>query len=156
MDTATSGLKAAAIHITTNVPGKNPYVINLTGRALSFVEDTDGDGMNDASELLLSPLGFNWQLGQPELVQGLFINANSVGLYTPSQIQALNVETSLLIRDAATGQFTIDIGLEKSNNLQDFTAFPFLAPQTSIQPNGKIRFEFTLPDNAAFLRLQKQ
>jgi len=36
--------KQAIIHIANNVPGRNPYDINLTGQSLSFTTDTDGDG----------------------------------------------------------------------------------------------------------------
>ena len=65
---ATSGTKTAAIHIANNVAGKNPYDINLTGQAYSFTQDTDGDGLNDASEYQMAALGFDWQVSQPALV----------------------------------------------------------------------------------------
>lgn len=123
---------------------------------LSFSNDTDGDGMNDASEVQMSTLGFNWQVGQAALVSTYKSSANGAGYFTPAQVQALNVGATLLARDAASGQFTLDLGLEKSTDLQTFTLFPFLAPQTSVQPNGHLRFQFTVPDNAAFFRIERK
>jgi hypothetical protein len=37
----------------------------LTAQALSPSEDTDGDGLNDAAELLLAALGCDWQGASP-------------------------------------------------------------------------------------------
>ena len=152
---ATAGLKTATLTIPSD-DASTPYVISLSGRGLSTTTDTDGDGLSDAAEFNLASLGFDWQVSQPAQVSTYFANANSAGLYTTSQVQTLNVGTPLLQRDAATGQFTLELGLEKSNDLQTFTPFPFLAPQTSVQPNGKLHFQFTTPDNAAFFRLKAQ
>jgi len=150
------GAYSAVLHIANNVPGKHPYDINLTGKVLLFTTDTDGDGMNDASEFQMAALGFDWQVSQPALVAALFANAGGAGLFTASQVQTLNPGTRLLTRNAATGQFTLEIGMEKSADLTTFTPFPFLAPQTTIRPDGKLEFLFTVPDNAAFFRLQPQ
>ena len=49
---ATTGLKTATLSIPSNDPDESPYVINLTGRGLSFTTDTDGDGMSDGEEIL--------------------------------------------------------------------------------------------------------
>lgn len=130
--------------------------MNLSGRGLSSTTDTDGDGMSDAADYNLASFGFDWQASQPVQVGTYFANANSAGLYTTSQVQALNVGTPLLTRNAATGQFTLELRIEKSIDLQTFTLFPFLAPQTSVQPNGRLQFQFTTPDNAAFFGLKAQ
>lgn len=148
------GTKTAALQIASNDTGQNPFVINLTGLALSYGTDTDGDGLSDAAELRLAALGFDWQAAQPALVAALFANANAAGLYTTAQVQALNVGTPLLSRDIVTGEFTLRLGLKKSTDLQSFTAFPFTAPGTTINGNGEVEYRFTLPGNAAFLRLQ--
>jgi hypothetical protein len=149
--------KSATIHIANNVPGRNPYDINLTGQSLSFMTDTDGDGLNDAAELLMSPLGFNWQVSQPSLVSNLLANANGAGLYTPSQVQALNVGPPLLTRNPTNGQFKLTIGVQKTTNISlPFTPFPMNGPGTTtlIDGQGKLEFQFTVPDNAAFFRLE--
>ena len=159
---ATTGAKSAALHIANNVVGKNPYDISLIGQVLLFTADTDGDGLNDASEFQMAALGFNWlvnQGGPGGLVNALTSNLNGAGYFTPSQVQALNVGVPLIQRNATTGEFKLTIGLEKSTNLgvpNSFVPFPFIGAGTVINGEGKIEFLFTAPDNAAFFRLQSQ
>ncbi|MFZ4768177.1 MAG: choice-of-anchor D domain-containing protein, partial [Roseimicrobium sp.] len=152
------GAKAAAIHIASNVSGaKNPFDIALTGQSLSFTQDTDSDGMNDASEFQMAALGFDWQVNQSALVNTLTSNLNGAGYFTPAQVQALHVGTPLLQRDAL-GQFKLTLGVQKSTTLEpgSFTPFPMTAPQTTINGAGKLEFLFTVPENAAFFRLEAQ
>jgi uncharacterized delta-60 repeat protein len=148
-----TGIRNAALQIANNVTGKNPYIINLTGQMLSLISDTDGDGLNDASEFKMTPLGFNWQVAQTSLVSNYYSNANGAGLYTTSQVHALNVGTPLIHRNPTTGQFKLTLDLEKSTNLTTFTPFPFTAPQTTVNGQGKLEFLFTSPDDAVFFRL---
>ncbi|MBP7951578.1 MAG: choice-of-anchor D domain-containing protein [Verrucomicrobiales bacterium] len=150
----TGGVKSASLHIASNDADEAPFDIALTGRRLSFIEDGDGDGLNDASEFNLAALGFDWQLNQTALVNTYYANANGSGLYTPAQVQALHVGVPIIQRNAATGVFTLTIGVEKSTNLSTFAPFPMSAPQTRINGQGKLEFEFTVPDNAAFFRLE--
>jgi hypothetical protein len=132
------------------------FDIALTGVGLSFTNDTDGDGMNDASESQLAALGFDWQVNQTALVNTLATNANDAGFFTVAQVQALNVDMPLLQKDPTDGLFTLTIGVQKSTNLVEFTPFPMTAPQTIINGAGKLEFQFTAPDDAAFFRLQSQ
>ncbi len=158
-----SGLKSAALAIPNNDADEGPYDINLTGSGLAFTDDTDGDGLNDASEFQMAALGYNWQVNQTALVNTLFSNLNGVlpnlnasGFFTTAQVQALNVGTPLIQRNPTTGEFTLTVGVEKSPNLSSFTPFPMTLPQTTINAQGKLEFQFTVPDNAAFFRLQAQ
>ena len=84
----------------------------------------------------------------------LFNNANEAGLFTPTQLQALNVGTPLLAKDPNTGLFKLTIGVEKATQLTNFFPFPMTAPQTTINGEGKLEFQFSSPDNAAFFRLE--
>ncbi len=152
----TSGTKNAALSIVNNDSDENPFDILLTGTALSFTTDTDGDGLSDASELQMAALGFDWQTSQPALVETYFSSANGAGLFTTAQIQMLNIGTPLLQRDPVTGTFTLTIGVEKSADLNAFLPFPMTAPQTIINGAGKLEFQFTAPDAAAFFRLRVQ
>lgn len=153
---ASATAKIAALHIASNAPGsKNPFDIALTGTTLTYTTDADNDGLNDASEVNLAALGFNWQVAQPALVATYYANANGAGLYTPAQVQALNIGTPLIQR-TALGQFKLTLGVEKSTTLQpgSFQPFPMTVPQTTINGAGKLEFLFTVPDNAAFFRLE--
>jgi len=152
----TSGTKTAAIHIANNVAGKNPYDINLTGQAYSFTTDTDGDGMYDASEYQMATLGFDWQVSQPNLVNTYTSSANGAGYYSPSQLQALQIDTPLIFKDPGTGEFTLIFGLKKSADLLNYQPFPMTSPGTTLNGAGKIEFKFTMPDPAMFFRLETQ
>ena len=176
------GVKTAALSIQNNDVDKSPFDINLTGTALAFTDDTDSDGLNDASEFQMATLGYDWQVSQPALVSTLMNSATGAGLYnqtlynanrttgqndvinspnayslyTLSQLQNLNVGVPLLQRDSATGEFTLTIGVDQSTNLTNWTPLPMTAPQTIINSQGKVEFRFTTPNNAAFFRLQTQ
>lgn len=178
------GVKTAALSIPNNDADESPFDINLTAQALAFTDDTDADGLNDASEYQMAALGYDWQVSQPALVNtlmssaagaGLYnqtlynanrtagredvINApNTYGLYTLSQIQALNVGTPVIQRHPTTGVFTLTLGVEKSTTLLpgSFTPFPMTAPQTLINGAGKLEFQFSVPDNAAFFQLRAE
>ena len=114
--------------------------------------------MNDAAESQLVALGFDWQLNQSSLVSTYFANANVAGLFTPAQVQALNVGTPLIQRDPASGIFKLTISVLKSTNLTSYQAFPLntSGATTIINGSGNLEFQFTVPDNAAFFRLQSQ
>ena len=125
-----------------------------------LLTDTDGDGMNDVAEFNLSALGFDWQVSQTGLVNTLAGGAESAGYYTTAQVQALNVDVPLIQRDPGTGVFKLTLGVQKSTTLLpgSFTLFPMNTPgfTTTINGAGRLEFQFTVPDNAAFFRLQSQ
>ena len=70
----------------------------------------------------------------------------------------MNASTPLLTKDAGTGKWKLTIALQKTPNLvaTPFAAFPFTAPDTTINGQGQIEFLFTVPGNAAFFRVQAQ
>ncbi len=149
-----AGTNTATLRLASNDADENPFTILLNGVPLSFNVDGDGDGLSDASEFLMAPLGFNFQVSQTSLVNTLFNNANGAGLFTEAQLQALSVNSPLLTRDPLTGLFTLTIGIEKSTDLINFLPFPMTAPQTLINAEGRLEFQFSAPDNAAFFRLR--
>ena len=150
-----SGLKSASLSIPNNDADENPFVIHLIGTALSFNTDSDGDGMNDASEFNMAALGFNWQVSQPSLVSTYQNNANGAGYYSLSQVQALNSGTPLIQRNPTTGKFKLTMDWKKSTNLTTFTDFPAPAGSAvSINPQGNVEFEFPSADDAAFFRIE--
>lgn len=150
-----AGVKTATLQVASNAFGaKNPFDITLTARALSFTEDTDGDGMNDASEFQMSAFGFNWQLPQTGLVQTYYNAAPEAGLFTLPQLQTQFPGTPLVPRDPATGLFPLTLRVEKSTTLQpgSFGLFPVSEPPTSFS-GGNILFQFPEPDARAFFRV---
>lgn len=140
------GTRSAALHISSNDADENPYDIALSGTGLSSTLDTDGDGLNDAAEFQMEALGFDWQVSQPALVNVYFANAETGG-------QGLQVGSPKLSKNPTTGLFKLQIGIQKSTDLLHFTPFPMTSPQTTITGDGKLEFEFSSPDNAAFYRL---
>ncbi len=152
------GLKTAALHIGSTDLDENPFDIVLSGQGYSATMDTDGDGMKDWQEVRLSALGFNWQTPNVDLVNTYFDSASENSLYTPSQVQDLNVGIPLIQRNPSNGTFTLTFGVEKSGTLGpgSWIPFPMTAPQTTINGQGKLEFQFTVPDSTAFFRLQTE
>jgi hypothetical protein len=66
-------------------------VKNYSFTLLSNKSDTDSDGLNDAAEFKLSPLGFNWQLAQASLVSLLRDNAILADLYPAGSVMDLRL-----------------------------------------------------------------
>ena len=149
------GNRTAQLSIASN-DANSPFLINLAGFGLSQTVDTDGDGLNDAAEYKMSALGFDWQTSQTALVATLADNANTAGYYTTSQIQALNIGTPLLTQNPTTGLFKLTIAVKKSTDLKTFTAMPLSSLQTFINAQGEIEYEFSVPDKAAFFRLESR
>lgn len=160
----------------------NPVASKIvTGVAVTVVpfsntDDTDGDGLNDAAEVQLASLGFNWQVSQTALVNAYLsntalytqtqMNTNRVAgqadvtsnpaaysLYSLSQLQALNVGTPLIVKDTATGKWKLTVALQKSTDLTNYSAFAFIPSETSVNASGQVEFLFTVPETNAFFRL---
>jgi trimeric autotransporter adhesin len=152
----TAGAKTALLHIASNDANENPFSITVTGTALSFTQDTDADGLNDASEFQMAALGFDWQVPQTALVNTLYANAHQAGLYKPAQVQALRAATPLISQNPETGKITLAMFWKKSANLTDYTAFPAQPAEVSVNGQGNIEFEFSVPDAAAFFRIETE
>lgn len=101
-------------------------------------------------------MGFDWQVGQPALVAALYESANLAGLYTEAQVHTLHIGTPLLARDPTSGDFKLTVGMKKSADLLDWTAFPFTHPGTILNSEGKIEFTFKSTDQAAFFRIESR
>ncbi|WP_367871684.1 hypothetical protein [Luteolibacter sp. Populi] len=82
---------------------------------------------------------------------------NTYSLYSLSQVQVLNIGVPLLAKDPGTGKFKLTMGVQKSPNLTaPFLAFPMngAGTATTINGAGKLEFQFSSPDNAAFFRIE--
>ena len=149
-----SGAKSAALSIASNDDDENPFLLNLSGRGLSFAEDTDGDGLNDGAEWQMKSLGFDWQTAQAGAVATYFASSGNAGLYTQSQLQALKPAAPLISRNPTTGKFKLTMDWKKATNLTNFSDFPAAPAEVSVNGGGDIEFEFASPDPAAFFRIE--
>ena len=151
---ARGGSHSALITLTSSDTAKSPFTIQLLGTGLSSEQDTDGDGMNDAAEFQLAPLGFNWNSAQTSLVATYFNNSQFAGMYTRDDLQALKISAPVVSRDTASGRVKLTLGLQKSTDLRQFTALPFSSGTVVQRADGKIEFSFTPDEPAAFFRLE--
>jgi hypothetical protein len=159
-----SGNKAAALHIANSNPWKSPYHINLSGQILYNQTQYDANRTAGQGDVTGAPNTYslysaaqyaaNRTAGQNDVIN----SPNTYNLYTLSQVQALNVGTPLLQKNPTTGIFTLTLGVAKSTDLNIFNPFPMSGPGTSTVINGagKLEFQFTVPDNAAFFKVQAQ
>ena len=149
------GNRTAHLLIASNDPDDSPFVVQLTGFGIGTNLDSDGDGLNDAAEYSLSGLGFDWRSAQPGLVGSLSQNVGKAGYYGEDQVRDLNVGRPLISKNNTTGKFKLTLSLEKSSNLgQGFQSLPFEESGTFLTNDGKLEFEFSTPENAAFFRLK--
>lgn len=148
-----SGSRVALLRISSNSGSHNPFGITLTGQGLSAASDADGDGLNDVVELSLAKLGFDWQVNDEELLAILRSGGNAAGLYSGSQLQAMNPGTPLLPKDPASGTFKLTIAAEKSVDLKNFDLLPMSTPQVFVTGRGTLDFRFVSPEPRAFFRL---
>jgi len=153
---SSAGNKSAVLRIASNDANENPFDLTLTGTAVevSTENDTDGDGLSDAFEAAMFLYGFDWQVAQPEMAASLFSHADDAGLFTRDQVQAMNVATPLLERNLATGHFRLNVAMKKSIDLLHFEPFEISGSDVTTTPEGEIQIDFTVPDRAAFFRLE--
>ena len=129
--------RSATLHLTNNVSGaKNPFDIAFTGLAYYNQSQFNANRSAGVSDVTNSP--------------------NTYGLYSTAQVQALNVGTPLIQLNPTNGLFTLTIGVLKSTNLVNYSLLPLTAPQTQVDAQGRLKVQFSSPDNAAFFRLQSQ
>jgi hypothetical protein len=115
--------------------------------------DTDGDGLNDAAELELGSLGFDWQVPQADKVGAFLAGTAQVGLYTEAQLRALR-PGSPLIKRQPDGKFSLSLDWKRSTDLLSWEDFPASPAGVSVDPSGDIRFEFEAGEDTEFFRVE--
>ena len=146
-------IRSATVTLSSSDATHSPLNFELQSFAVNFSTDTDGDGLNDASELQLKALGFDFEQAQPALVNALFAGANGAGLFTKPQLQGLHAGASFAARNPQSGRFRVRLDLSKSRDLETWTPFPVLPADTTIDAGGGVLFEFDAPGDAAFFKL---
>lgn len=155
----TAGTRTATLRITSNDSDESPFDITLTARALAPGGDDDGDGLTNQQEVNLTTnpvysaptnIGLNPLHGDDDRLA--FFRDN--GLFLASDVHALNLDVPLLEKLPGTNQFKLTFGLQRSTDRATFQPFPMLPAQTIINGDGKMEFQFSAPEPAAFFRVQ--
>jgi hypothetical protein len=157
-----------------NIPGANSdsiYINNIQSANIgsyTVIISNDVGSISSTANLTITPSALYTQAQYDSALQaGLNVgmafgrsqvteSPNTYGLYSLSQIQALNVNTPLLSMDPVSRKFKLTIEVEKSTNLTNFTPMPISAGAAKINTQGKLELEFTSSDNTAFYRLQSK
>jgi hypothetical protein len=108
--------------------------------------------MNDWAEYSLRDLGFDRETTQYALVNTLLNNASTAGLYTDAELAAVNISGSLVEVDAATNTAAIVIGLEDSDDMENFTPINADLSKVTIDGDGKIRYKVDTSADKKFIR----
>ncbi|MGJ8678514.1 MAG: hypothetical protein ACSHX0_13450 [Akkermansiaceae bacterium] len=154
------GNRQALLTISSNDFDESQYRVNLNGVSLSPTADTDGDGLSDYAEHLLSELGFDRTLRQDDLAATLFsglensnIDLNEIGYYRKEQLGAFRINSPLLEVDSVTGNFSATFRLDRSLDLVNWQPYPLRVNNFSILENGdgQILIE---PESNVFIRLE--
>jgi len=140
-----AGEKSAVLHLVCDDPGKNPFDLSLTGRALVGDADEDGDGLTNAQELAHTDCGFDPLVPNSALLDGL----RADGFYRSTDMHALALGRPVLARDAATGNFHLRVGVLRSPTLS-----PPWTPMLQLTPTfdpatGQVDLEFAPPGGSA-------
>ena len=112
----------------------------------------DGGGVKRMAVVKLNGLGAEPEISV-EPPTGTELGDGTAGLYTSLQVQALNLGTPLISRNPSTGKFKVTMDWKKSTNLTSFLDFPAQPADVSMNGLGDIEFEFGVPYNAAFFRI---
>ena len=147
-----SGPRSATLKVVSSDGYNSPFEIGISGTAFSTTADKDSDGLSDWAEQQYSTLGFDWQVADTGKVAKLRAGANSAGLFTQSQLQALEISTPLMVKDPVTGAVTLTLVLQRSTDLKTFA--PFSMVGATVTPTGKVEFKFTPTLGTEFYRVQ--
>jgi hypothetical protein len=169
------GTRNAVLHLTSDDTTQSPFDIALTGIGVApgdadndgltnlaeinihgtnpNLADTDGDGINDGSEVSLATLGFNPLADSTALRTLLQNHAPAVGLYRASDMHTLAMGAPVFERNPS-GEFQLTVDFETSPGLTTWA--PLTGFTTSSTPAAG-RVIVTFPPNSAdayFYRLK--
>ncbi|MEK7954390.1 choice-of-anchor D domain-containing protein [Luteolibacter soli] len=146
-----AGLRATTLRIASNDADENPFLIQLTGFALSASNDTDGDGLNDVAELRMASLGFRWQQADPALVATFQSSLQAAGFHALNDIGSIRVSRPKLSQSGPG--LRLSLSLEKGSGAGSYQPLPFTSQGTTVNPAGEVQFEFSDPGGPSFYKL---
>jgi uncharacterized delta-60 repeat protein len=154
---AVAGEKSTLMKIASNDADEAPFRVQLSAPALTPTGDYDQDGVDNATEVQLAPLGFDPLVDSSSLRTLLQENGPGVGLYREQDVQTLALGAPLLSRHAVTGNFHLILSVEKSPDLGLPGSWtPLLGFDPTYDPQtGRIDLEFAPPpgSDAHFYRI---
>jgi hypothetical protein len=145
------GLYSGATHILSNQPGLPDFTLNLIGRVVSPDDDTDLDGINDAAEISLSTLGFDWNLAQPSLVETLRSKAEFAGFVPASRIFDIQLHVAAPVIDPAAETALLRIDLR---DFSEGTSLPLEVEALAGPAGSGIKLDFPVPPDRDFVRIR--
>ena len=151
---AQGGIREASLQLASNDPNESPFTVGLRAAVVSLNDDIDGDGMNDHAEFLLSDLGFDWQLAQPQLVETYYQHAPKAGLIAESQIELLRAGSFAIRREPTTGKFILKLDWKHSADLQNFSDLPVSAEQISLNAEGDLELKLEGSNRTRFFLVE--
>jgi hypothetical protein len=116
--------------------------------------DSDGDGLRDDAELGLAAFGFDPNETQIDLVTAFRENAVAAELYGRDQIGNLAMGMTVLEYDGQAGQFSVNVGLRKSNALPTFEAMPLNEGDVFLNPDGTLDISIDTQDETFFMLME--
>ena len=137
----------------TSLPVLYAVEVEADGDIIAGGYSEDGGGVKRMAVVKLNGLGAEPEISV-EPPTGTELGDGTAGLYTSLQVQALNLGTPLISRSPSTGKFKLTMDWKKSTNLTSFLDFPAQPADVSMNGLGDIEFEFSVPDNAAFFRIE--
>jgi len=115
--------------------------------------DSDDDGFGDKFEV---DNGYSPLINQHQaLLDYVANNGDEFGLYTTNAFQALS-PGSLILEPDSNDFFKLTITLRTTSNLVDWTTFPMTEPETTINGQGELEFQFPAPGDVKFFRLSTE
>jgi hypothetical protein len=150
LDGAAKGSFSGVCRIRSNHPTVPEFLVNLEGTVVSPADDTDEDGLNDAAEVALAPLGFFWNSTQTAMVSDFFLKAGSCGLHRTGEVQECGLLTPAPVVDSSSSTFQAVLGLRNST---DSSAMPIAPGDLSVLPENKLGILLPLPAGRGFVRI---
>ena len=148
---STKGQYSGIAHILSNQPGNLDFSLNMSGWLLSPLDDTDADGLNDAAELSMASLGFNWNFPQTSMVETLHSKSKFAGLISNRDVfeVALKSHPPVVNTAAQTAQLRFEL-----RNSADGSSSPVMAGEWQGSPDAGIKLDFQVPGNCDFVRVR--
>lgn len=149
LTSTTKGYYSGTLLLRGNHATIPEFPIDVSGQVVSPQDDTDGDGLNDAAEVAMSPLGFNWNYSQSTLVQTFFSQAHVAGLSTKSEVWDVTISPLPPARNSESGG-AVELKLLNSS---DSTQVPLETLSIDGHPSPGMNVEFDAPAGSKRIRV---